>query len=67
MSVHNYFIDKKFVVLPPEIEIPFGWRLASVDEIKKDGTYTDAALDAMSDGPSKTGFLCLDNDFKVVK
>ena len=53
--------------MPNENEIPFGWRLASLDEIKKDGTYTDAAIDAMTDAPTRGGFLCLDDDFKVVK
>ena len=53
--------------MPNVDKIPFGWRLASLDEIKKDGTYTDAAIDAMSDAPTTRGFLCLDDEFKVVK
>merc|ERR1719499_955000 len=57
--------DEKFRVVPHENEIPFGWRLASIEEIKKDGTYTKSALDVMSNEPTTGGFLCLDDDFKV--
>ena len=62
----NFLTDKEFRVVLHENEIPFGWRLASVEEIKKDGTYTEAARDVIEDELDE-GYLCLDDDFKVVK
>ena len=53
--------------MPHEKEIPFGWRLASIEEIRTGGTYTEAAIDAMINESIKRGFLCLENDAKVAK
>ena len=53
--------------MPNENEIPFGWRLASLDDIEDGETYNDAAIEAMSYAPTTGGFFCLDDEFKVVK
>merc|ERR1719499_1867089 len=63
---HNYLDkNKEFKFVPHEKEIPFGWRLASLEEIRTGGTYTEAAIDAMINESIKRGFLCLENDAKI--
>merc|ERR1719495_1818446 len=57
--------DKEFRFVPHEKEIPFGWRLASIEDINDGVTYTEAAIDAMLNESTKKGFLCLENDAKV--
>jgi len=57
--------DKEFKFVPHEKEIPFGWRLASIEDINDGVTYTEAAIDAMLNESTKRGFLCLENDAKV--
>ena len=58
---------KDVKAVPRDDDIPLGWRLASIEEIKGSAhsTYTQAALDAIRKTPTKREYFCIDDDYQV--
>ena len=53
--------------MPRDDEIPLGWRLATIEEVKGYEYWTRVALDAIKKAPTQTyiEYFCIDDDYQV--